>query len=349
MYINNHCAKEINGDLIVCGSELIKNNLEVVGPTILGDVRSRNSIVENNSYIYKNLEVKKDIKSDNLESNNIKVNQNIEVEGIGLMKNLRIYETAEIKNLNTDTLTNTSDMNVFKDLNIFGLSNTQDISNNKNIYTRYNSFRGSLIDLGLNPLEILDYLNDIFNNNTPIPLLMSTNNQEKKTTSISNPILNLIPDVAKTHPQFEKIVPIFDIKQNNNKSNEPMLMASSTLNNPFDLLNLGIGFNELTFDINNSIYIGIGPAIQILPFITLFPSYFLTDINVNGNTNVDGDIYNYGNTNVSNNIYLGGDIIYTNEENKKLSDKLNSINNKLNYLANKMGLTPEELSEFMNL
>ncbi len=384
---DNKCVKEINGNLEVNGSTLIKCNLDVNGTSFLKEVRSRNTFTENNSYVSGNLEVKKDIKSDN-----IKINKNIEVEGVGLLKNMRVYETAEIKNLNTDTLTNTSDMNILKNLNVYGESNlkkiineeinTEKIFNKENLFnfgrgffynnmfvggnitnggriftsgnlitgdsqfTRLNSFRGNLINFGLTPEEILNFLNDL-NNTETLPLNMSLKsvNQEEKNKS---KILNLIPDFAKEHPQFEKIIPIFDINQNQNNNNKG-LMQKSSLINPFGLLDLNIDFGQLTFDINNSIYIGIGPSIQILPLITLFPSYFLTDINVNSNANINGDIYNYGNTNVSNNIYLGGDIIYTNEDNKTLSEKLDSINNKLNYIANKLGLTPEELIEFNNL
>ncbi len=335
---DNTCVKEIHGNLEVCGSTLIEGNLEVEGTSFFKESRSRNTFTENNSSIGGDLDVKKKIKSDSLEINNVKVNQNIEVNGIGLMQNLAVYETTE-----TNILNNLQEMNVLNDINIYGLTNTNDILNDQNMYTRLNSLRGSLFDLGENPFNLLNL------SKKPSINSMSKINENKEKKEInSNSVLNLIPDIAKNHPKFEKIIPIFDINQNTN-SNEPMLMkASAAPLNPFGLWDFGFQ-NQLTFDINNSVYIGIGPALQILPFITLFPSYFLTDINVNNNASIDGDIYNYGNTNVSNNIYLGGDIIYTNEDNKSLSEKLNSVNNKLKYLANKIGLSPEELNEFLNL
>ncbi len=355
---NNCCCKEsckdkcICGNLFVSGSEFIQNSLNVNGPTELKDVRSRNNFVSGDMNIGGNT-ILHDV---NILGRTISI-------GKSILPEILNEEIITRRIFNENRLFNHGRGFFYNNLFVGGNTTTGgriftsgNLLTGDSQFTRLNSFRGNLIDFGITPEDILNFLNDI---NPPLDSSTSslsksklTHNGENHEELIDKSILRLIPDFAKEHPQFEKIKPIFNIKENSSNLQTNKLSAPI---DSFGILDLGINFGQLTFDINNSLYIGIGPSIQILPLITLFPSYFLTDINVNRDANIDGSVNVSGDCNmnadnhVSGDIYLGGEIIYTNEENITLSDKLNSINNKLNYLANKLGLSPDELNEFMNL
>ncbi len=161
---NYNCQYDpVFNNLNISGCGYVRRNLTICNDTNIGG----NLNVSKNINISGNLEVK-----ENIEAKNIKLKENIEVEGVGLLKNLRIYETAEILNLNTDTLTNTSNVNILRNLNVYGDETlVGNLNANQNIY-----LGGEIIH---NPSQ-LNLLNEIKKMNNKLNFLASKLSNEDK-------------------------------------------------------------------------------------------------------------------------------------------------------------------------
>ncbi len=163
---NYNCSYQtINNNLNITGCTYIQNKLDVVNDGSIGG----NLNVKKNILVNENIEVK-----ENILAKNIKLKENIEVEGIGLLKNLRIFETAEILNLNTDTLTNTSNVNILKNLFVYG-----DETIVGNLNANQNIFLGGEI---IHTPSQLNFINEIYRINHKLNFLASKLSIEDKNT-----------------------------------------------------------------------------------------------------------------------------------------------------------------------
>ncbi len=309
MYNNCSCCNKcIKGDLIVKGSEYIDNNLNVKGFSNFESINSKNNYISNILNV-----------SGESNLNKVNINKELIVKKESTFTNIKSEELLTNQIINKKKHHNFGKSYFYDDLFAHGnltcgenIYSSENLLSGKSQFTHSSSFRGHLNDFNIRPHEVLLILNNLKSKNYDLSITANNNHEE-------HTIFDLLPDYALKHNKFDKIRPIFTINKEEN------------INNLYGLSDLNIDYEHASFDICNSIHVGLGPSIQILPSIHLFPSYFLTDIQID------------------NHIKLGGDIIFTNENNKKLSEKIKSIDNKLNYLAKKIGLTQSELNEFMNL